>query len=465
MRILGGEVLYRDFFGILPPGGYLIVTAWMKAFGVGFAGVRVLAVGVIVVIAVLVYATARLSSGSRPLAALIAVAWAVLSPGTWTVINHHWFTTAASMASAVGLLLAVDGGPRRAAAFAAGLFAGIAVMVTSARGALMCVALLAVLLTLSASRARLVSAMAGMALTPTVMVVHVSANAAFAAAFDDVILYPALHYAGIQTVPFGMGASLYHLALVALFPVAFVLAGAVLAFKRVALWRDPRFRVSLALAIVGLLGSYPRPDRVHISFTVALACPLLALAAVHIRGLGRIVVGALFVGLCLVGLVGAIATAFIVSRLPVVATTRGPIVPSPNLMAHDFATLVLEIDRVPAGNALFFYPYSPLLPYLTGRRHAAAVDVMVPGYTTAEQFRKTCVRVTTDAQWVVIDRQLSDPDVLRTIYPAMRDPDPPEKRDFEAALRVAFDEVVWASKRFELRKQSGGAPAVPCERI
>ena len=465
MRILGGEVLYRDFFGILPPGGYLIVTAWMKAFGVGFAGVRVLAVGVIVVIAVLVYATARLSSGSRPLAALIAVAWAVLSPGTWTVINHHWFTTAASMASAVGLLLAVDGGPRRAAAFAAGLFAGIAVMVTSARGALMCVALLAVLLTLSASRARLVSAMAGMALTPTVMVVHVSANAAFAAAFDDVILYPALHYAGIQTVPFGMGASLYHLALVALFPVAFVLAGAVLAFKRVALWRDPRFRVSLALAIVGLLGSYPRPDRVHISFTVALACPLLALAAVHIRGLGRIVVGALFVGLCLVGLVGAIATAFIVSRLPVVATARGPIVPSPNLMAHDFATLVLEIDRVPAGNALFFYPYSPLLPYLTGRRHAAAVDVMVPGYTTAEQFRKTCVRVTTDAQWVVIDRQLSDPDVLRTIYPAMRDPDPPEKRDFEAALRVAFDEVVWASTRFELRKRSGGAPAVPCERI
>jgi hypothetical protein len=465
VRILGGEVLYRDFFGILPPGGYLIVTVWMKLFGVGFAGVRVLAVGVIVGIAALVYATARLSSGSRPLAALIAVAWAVLSPGTSTVINHHWFTTAASMASAVGLLLAVEGGPRRAAPFAAGLFAGIAVMVTSARGALMCVALLAVLLTLSAGRGRLVSAMAGMALTPTAMVAHVAANAAFAAAFDDVILYPALHYAGIQAVPFGMGASLHHLALVALFPVAFGLAGAVLALKRVVLWRDPRFRASLALAIVGLLGSYPRPDRVHISFTVALACPLFALAAVHIRGLSRIAVGTLFVGLCLVGLVGAITTAVIVSRLPVVVTARGPIVPSPNLVAHDFATLVLKINRVPAGNTFFFYPYSPLLPYLTGRRHAAAVDVMVPGYTTAEQFRKTCVRVATDAQWVVIDRQLSDPDVLRTIFPAMRDPDPPEKRDFEAALRVAFDEVAYASTRFELRKRSGGAPAVPCKRI
>src|SRR6185503_680707 len=69
MRILAGEVLYRDFFGILPPGGYLIAAAWMKLFGPDFAGVRVLAVGVIVGIAALVYATARLSSGSRPLAA------------------------------------------------------------------------------------------------------------------------------------------------------------------------------------------------------------------------------------------------------------------------------------------------------------------------------------------------------------------------------------------------------------
>ncbi|HSE47271.1 MAG TPA: hypothetical protein VLA89_18265, partial [Gemmatimonadales bacterium] len=72
VRVVGGEVLYRDIFGILPPGGYLIVATWMKVFGVGLASVRVLAVGVIVSIAVLIYAAARLSSGSRPLAALVA---------------------------------------------------------------------------------------------------------------------------------------------------------------------------------------------------------------------------------------------------------------------------------------------------------------------------------------------------------------------------------------------------------
>jgi hypothetical protein len=74
VRILGGEGLYRDFFEFLPPGGFLIVASWMKLFGVGFASVRVLAVGIVAAIAALVYATARLASGPRPLAALLAIA-------------------------------------------------------------------------------------------------------------------------------------------------------------------------------------------------------------------------------------------------------------------------------------------------------------------------------------------------------------------------------------------------------
>src|SRR5262245_640952 len=61
-RILGGEVLYRDFFEFLPPGSFLAVAAWMKLFGAGFASMRALALCVIVVIAVLLYATARLAS-------------------------------------------------------------------------------------------------------------------------------------------------------------------------------------------------------------------------------------------------------------------------------------------------------------------------------------------------------------------------------------------------------------------
>ena len=65
---------------------------------------------------------------------------------------------------------------------------------------------------------------------------------------------------------------------------------------------------------------------------------------------------------------------------------------------NDFAVLMRQITLIPPGDAFFFYPYSPMLPYLTGRRHAAPLDVMPPGYTDAAQFRATCVQVVREAQ-------------------------------------------------------------------
>lgn len=464
IRMLRGEVLYRDIFGILPPAAYLIVAAWMKLFGAAFASVRFLAIGVMAAIAALIYAAARLSSGSRPLAALVAIAWVVLSPGTLTVINHHWFTTAASMASAVCLLLTVNGSPGRVPAVAAGLFAGTAAMTTSSRGALMCVALLVMLLSVPTLRGRLVSAVAGMVAVPTAMALYVTGHGALTAAVDDIIWYPVLRYSGIQAVPFGSGTTIQHLALVVLLPAAFLLAGAALVLGRGAEWRDPRFRVSLALAVVGLLGSYPRLDHVHVAFAVPLVCPLFARVAGRASRLGRIAV-TLVIGLSVLGFAQTIGTAILVSRSPVVDTARGVIVPDRTISAGQFAELMSRIDRVPSDGAFFFYPYSPMLPYLTGRRHAAAIDLMVPGYTSAEQFRNACARVAADAQWVVVDRQWIDPNFLRKVFPAMRHPDPAEKTEFEAALRRGFGEVVFASSRFELRKRSGPGLAAGCDRI
>jgi hypothetical protein len=38
-------------------------------------------------------------------------------------------------------------------------------------------------------------------------------------------------------------------------------------------WRTPAFRVAVVLAVVGLIGAYPRPDTPHLAFVVPLAAP------------------------------------------------------------------------------------------------------------------------------------------------------------------------------------------------
>jgi len=225
--------------------------------------------------------------------------------------------------------------------------------------------------------------------------------------------------------------------------------------------------------VVGLLGIYPRGDATHIAFTVALACPLFALAVTdllgHLGRRGRLAVGALLIGLCLPGVRGALEVVTVASRSRPVPTARGLVVPGRGLSADDFAgdftALVAQLDRTPPGDAFFFYPFCPMLPYLTGRRHVAAIDVMTPAYTPVEHFRETCARVVGEAQWVVIEHHWSDPSYLRMVFPAIADTDPPEKRAFEAALRRAFGRVVHASRTFELRGRTGSASDALCDEI
>ena len=42
--------------------------------------------------------------------------------------------------------------------------------------------------------------------------------------------------------------------------------------------------VGISLAIVGLLGAYPRPDTPHLAYTIPLAAPLFALVATDLLG-------------------------------------------------------------------------------------------------------------------------------------------------------------------------------------
>jgi len=332
-----------------------------------------------------------------------------------------------------------------------------------------CVAVLALLLTAPDARSRLVGAAAGMAVGPALILVYLTLAGALGSAAEDLVGFTSRRYTGVQYLPFGSFATWTDAATVTAFPAALLLTVAAVALKpHGALWRDPRGRLALVFAAMGLIGAFPRPDVAHLAFTMPLAVPLVACALTSVAGrLPRpagLALGALAIGLCslAVGYATMRRVEAVAEGLETIATPRGVTVRRPAPWTSDYKRLMAELDSLPAGDPVFSYPYLPMLPYLTGRPHPAALDVMVPGYTTPAQFSQTCARVVREARWLVVDRTWSDPRRLRVLFPTMADPDPPERRAFEQSLAQAFDQVVHRSPTFEVRRRGAAAPETLC---
>jgi hypothetical protein len=322
---------------------------------------------------------------------------------------------------------------------------------------------------MAAARSRLSTLMAGMAVGPIAVLSYVIFTGALGKAAEDLIWFASQRYPRVQYVPFATFATWLDAVTVAVFPAAVLLTAATFAMKaHAAVWRDSRGRVALALALVGLLGSLPRPDIVHLNFAAPLACPLVALGVTAVAGrlreMVRITVTLLVIGLCVAGVGYATKRRMDVMAGPleVIATPRGAIVRRPDPWTTDFALLMWHLDRLPVRDPVFFYPYLPMLPYLTARPSVGPLDFMLPGYTTPEQFGEMCTRVVHGAQWLVLDRSWSDPRKLQRLFPTMTDYDPPEKRAFEGALARTFDVMVHRSVTFELRRRGPGSPDALC---
>jgi len=464
IRILDGQVPYRDFFEFLGPGSFFVLAAWLKVFGATFDAVRLLLIVTLALIAALTYVGARMVSGQRAVAATLVVAWLIRAPHD---TNHHWFTTAASMACAVALFHATLAPPARLACFTAGVFAGAAAMTTQTRGALLAAAAVVVLLSRPGRRRTVPMALAGIGLVPALAALYFSLVGALGSAVADAVVFPLRQYTRIQVVEFGTFASAADAGIVAAFPVTFVL---VVVCKYVRGASTERLLAPLILASVGFIGAYPRPDVTHLAFTVPLAIPLLALAMAvlgeALRPYARVAVAAGLLGVWIWHMADSVTFRVAVARapLPIVATARGVVRAAPGVRTRDLAWLVDGIQRHTAPtDAFVFYPYMPMLPFLTQRHHAAHLDVVVPGYTTPRQFGELCADAVR-AEWVVIDRLWLDDGNLRAMYPAMRDPAPPERRAFETVLSEGFERVA-QSPSFEVRRRTSRATPALCTRL
>lgn len=444
-RMMNGERIYADFFMMLVPGGPLLTEGWLHLFGLSFWSARLLAVANMAGITGLIFLTCRHASASVGIAAAVAIGWLVtVDPALALMsVNYHWLSTLFALATAWAALAGTLAPPARWRwPLVAGVAAGTAAMMVQTFGALATLAGLVSFLRGGQSRRLVPVYVGGCALVPGILLAYLIGNGLVRDAFDNVILFALNHYSAIQPVPFGRWWNLATVPQLFIFPVVAVVA--------VFLWvrdqrvgrHDPMLRPCVAFAVAGFVGCFPRPDIYHIVEASPLACPLLALGVTRIwRTLAprwRLVVAALALLSVAPALWTQTQATLRVWRAPTLPTPRGDAV---FLRGTDTARLLAHIATTPARDRYFFYPYLPLMPFMAARLQVSKLDLLMPEFTTPAQYQESCQAVMALADWVVIDRHWTDPKVFRDIFPAMRNPQPREKRMFEHALEQGFDLV------------------------
>jgi hypothetical protein len=465
-QILNGSRLYVDFYEFLPPGGFYLTAAWLSLTGISFLSARLLAASAIVGIACFTFLASRQASRNAPLSALLTIGWLVMSQGEWTQLSHHWLTTMFSMVAAWASLASFESAHRRWRwPLLAGLASGTAAMVVETRGALAMIAAATAFLNLRRQRAELIVYLIGGVLVPLGLVAYLVWHNAFAAAYHDVIVLTAKRYAPNAYVPFGTYADLQNRPLLYLFPLGLLLTCLVF-------WRNGRSCLSdrplvtcVAFGIAGFVGCFPHPDIGHIVFAAPLALPLLANCSIRLtlswHPITRYVAVAILVAIGVPSLRSFSWTYQKALAATPVQTPRGAVA---WMGAQSDANFVARTAVMPADDGYFFYPYMPMLPFLTARQHVSKYDIFVPGYTQDFEYQDACRSVVQQASWLVINRQWSDPATLKLYWPAIQDAAPPEKRRFERALESSFD-LVERDETFELRHRREDATDAVCNGI
>ena len=254
-------------------------------------------------------------------------------------------------------------------------------------------------------------------------------------------------------MPFGTGGDLFHPMV--LLPVVNVLllAGVCIQDWRGCL-RDRVLRTSAAAALASFIAAHPRPDLVYLAYTMPLALPLTTCCIARLaRIASRTTLLAGTVCTCIIAVAAARPLIEVQAAMPAAvqtATARG----AAAFSEDGAAAVVTRLAAEPSGERVFFYPYLPMLPYLTGRQQVSRYDVFLPFYTTDQQYAEACTDVLREASLALVDWRYTDLEGLRTIYPAMPVGPTAAKDALEAMLRSKFTSI-WRYGSFELLRRTG----------
>lgn len=389
LRLLHGQIPYRDFFSLTGPGTFVLEAASLRIFGTTLAAGRMpVVLDIAVLTACLFWLVSRLSSQvSAVLASFTFLAFVTLGD-TAVVANHRWDSGAWAML-AVTLIFAVS---ERAVSerapleksklmtFAAGVAIGIAAWCTPPV-ALAVVALGVCLVAYRATRGLSIAYLGGVALALSAGLIWIISKGALPAMLDS-LLWSASNYSGANRVWYGSvtggyanllhGSSGFDTAMT-IGLLGFLTFPATLPFlSAIWLWKRPSMSVVLLLAtgFALILSTYPRWDLNHLTW---ISAPFYALAAALIARTSFkkpvAVIVLIAAGACL--MVG------IQQRLR--ESTRITSVGSVHGKQADLDVLTMIQSRVKPSDTLFVFPYRPLLYFVTGAHNPTRYSFLQPG--------------------------------------------------------------------------------------
>jgi hypothetical protein len=393
LRILHGEVPYRDFFLFTGPGTPLIQSLLLRWCGEKLWAARVpLSVDLGVLTAVLFWLVDRLATRAAALLAAACFLAFETADASRLVADHRW-DSAASATLAIALTVSLLDHPSRVRAVLAGALAALAAWITPP------LALVAAVI-LVAARAEFSSVIVGAGACSAIFAVWIAAHGAIRATIDG-LLWPATHYIGANRTSYGSVtggyANLLHVDgagewIVTILLLASLTLPASLPPLSAIAWplrlksQPPENRTIVLFLLASIaalvMGTLPRPDLNHLT---NVAAPAYALGAAWIaRTLPK--PAALGIAAMFFVLAAADYSIAIQRRLaePSIETRvgklRGP--------ADDLDTLEFVESQIPPQDTFFAFPYLPNFYFVTGASNPTRFSYLQPGMFSADEERQ-----------------------------------------------------------------------------
>lgn len=423
LRILHGQMPYKDFFTFSGPGSFFLTAASFRIFGITLAAARIpMIFDLALLTSCVCWLTWKLSGPAAALTAALAfVSFETLWNGV--LVNHRWDSSAWMTLAATLVFYALDRlnetdtdrNKSTAACAAAGVAATVAVFCTPPV-ALAGAALGACLL--FAGKKLAAAFLAGIAAASVLGAGLLASRGALGPMIRS-MGWTTANYTIANHTSYGWIIGGYRQLFHALSPGEAIVTSLVLVFITLpatlpfvsAIWlsRRPPMKI-VALLTSGaalLLSSYPRWDLIHLNYVAALFYVLAASLIWNFRFRRIVAITALIAAASCLG-INARQRLSEPSRMTMLGAAHGP--------ASDLQTVAMLQRQVRPADTLFVFPYRPIVYFLTLARNPTRYSFLQPGMFPESDVRRALEELQSEPPHWMVYMDIPDSEFLR-IWP------------------------------------------------